>query len=638
LAGADDSGAVMATSVKRKLAAILYADVVGYSRMMGADEVGTHNRLVAYRQVIASLIDSHSGRIVGTAGDAVLADFPSVVETLAAAVEIQEALGERNAELLAEQRLDFRIGINLGDVIVDNDDIFGDGVNVAARIEELAEPGGIAVSGAVFDQVRNKSGYSFHDRGAHRVKNIAEPVRVYSVGRGAQKVVLRAARPLDRRAVVPPALVALVAVIAAAAFLWLWKSPDSLQDNDAPSIAGQTARVDRPTIAVLPFENRSGDADEDYFSDGATEDVIASLGRFPDLLVLSWSAVAPYKDRSVEPKELSRDLNVRYVVGGTLQRAGDRLRVTVQLTDAEQGVLLWSERYDEDLSDIFEVQDRIARQVVGALAVLVTDLETQRALERPTEDLGAYELVLRARELLRRVERDPNLEARGMFQQASALDTDYSEAYVGEGRTHLNDFLYGWTEWPDRALAHAGELARQAIKHDERNASAHVLLADVLLFQRDFDRSQEQVERALSLNPNDAMGHAILGKLMLYTGRSEKAIASLELALRLDPRPDAWWVENLARAYYLLGEDRETVRVRDRFGELIEEHPTGPAILAAAYGQLGETDAAAEMLARLERVSPFFDADTFARNLSAGPEDEARLLEGLRKAGLDANQ
>jgi TolB-like protein/class 3 adenylate cyclase len=628
----------MATSTKRKLAAILYADVVGYSRMMGADEVGTHNRLVAYRQVIALLIGNHSGRIVGTAGDAILADFPSVVEALAAAVEIQAALGERNAQLPAEQRLDFRIGINLGDVIVDNEDIFGDGVNVAARIEELAEPGGIAVSGAVFDQVRNKSGYSFRDRGAHRVKNIAEPVRIYSIGAGAQSIAPRRRTPFDRRAAVGSALFVLVAVAAAAALFWLWRPPEVLPADEAPSIVGEASRVDRPTIAVLPFENRGGEPDEDYFSDGVTEDVIASLGRFSDLLVLSWNAVAPYRDRSVEPKQLSRDLNVRYVVGGTLQRGGDRLRVTVQLTDAEQGVLLWSERYDEPLRDIFEVQDRIARQVVGALAVRVSDLETQRALEKPTGDLGAYDLVLRARELLRRVERDPNLQARGMFQQASALDPDYGEAYVGEGRTHLNDFLYGWTEWPDRAIERAGDLAREAVALDERNASAHVLLADVLLFQRAFDRSHEEIERALALNPNDATGHAILGKLMLYTGRPEEAAASLELALRLDPRPVAWWVENLARAYYFLGKDREAVRVRDRFGELIEEHPTGPAILAAAYGQLGAADAAAEMLTRLRRVTPFFDAESFARNLSAKPEHEARLLDGLRKAGLDATE
>jgi TolB-like protein/class 3 adenylate cyclase/Flp pilus assembly protein TadD len=627
----------MATGTKRKLAAILYADVVGYTRLMSVDEVGTHNRLVTYRRATESLINGHSGRVVGTAGDAILADFPSVVEALAAAVEIQAALAQRNASLAAEERLEFRIGINLGDVIVDGNDIFGDGVNVAARIEELADPGGIAVSAAVFDQVRNKSGYSFHDRGAHRVKNIAEPVRVYSVGAAGGRVAPRRRTLFERRAKLALAVLALVAVVVAAALFW-WKPLAALRGPDVPSVAGKSARTDRPTVAVLPFDDRGGDADQNYFSDGVTEDVIANLGRFSDLLVLSWNAVAPYKARSVEPKELSRALNVRYVVGGTLQRAGDRIRVTVQLTDAEQGVLLWSERYDEQLSDIFEVQDRIARQVVGALAVRVTDLETQRAFDKPTADLGAYELVLRARELLRRVERDSNLQARGMLQRASALDPDYSEAHVGEGQTHLNDFLYGWSEWPDRAIERAGELATQAIELDERNASAHLLLAEVMLFRGDLERAREDIERALTLNPNDAMGHAILGQLLLHEGQPEEAVPALELALRLDPNPVAWWVENLARAYYFLGRDGDAVRLRDRFGKLIEEHPGGPAILAAAYGQLGEGKAAAEMLASLRRVSPFFDAETFARNLSSRPEHEARLLDGLHKAGIDATE
>lgn len=610
--------------------------------MMGADEVGTHARLRAHRRVTDPLIATHSGRIVGTAGDAILADFPSVVEALSAAVEIQAALADRNAALPPEQRLEFRIGINLGDVIVDGDDIFGDGVNVAARIEALAEPGGIAVSGAVFEQVRNKLDYAFHDRGAHRVKNIAEPVRVYSVGAIGEAAPRRPRKALYLGLAAAAALGLIIVIAAVAAQLGLRQPIGAFGVDDAPAIGdepdGQTSRTERPTIAVLPFESRSGDADQDYFSDGVTEDVIADLGRFSDLLVLSWSAVAPYKDRSVAPDELSRDLGVRYVVGGTLQRADDRLRVTVQLTDAERGVLLWSERYDEELEDIFAVQDKITRQVAGALAVHVTGLETERAFEKPTEDLGAYDLVLRARNLLRSVDRDRNLEARGMLQQASAIDPDYSEAYVGEGWTHLNDFLYGWTEWPDRAVERAGELAAHAIDLEERNASAHVLLADVLSFQRDFDGSNREIERAIALNPNDAMSRAIHGKLMFYTGRPKEAVASLELALRLNPHPSAWWIVDLAAAHYYLGHDNEAIRLLDRYDKLVEEHPGTHAILAAAHGQLDQQDAAAQMLARLRRVSPFFDANRFANNLAYNPEDKRRLLDGLRKAGLKVTE
>jgi TolB-like protein/class 3 adenylate cyclase/Flp pilus assembly protein TadD len=585
LAGADESRPVAATGTKRKLAAILYADIVGYSRIMRVDEVGTHDRLMAYRKVAGALVASHSGRIVGTAGDAVLADFPSVIEALSAAVEIQAALAEHNAELPSDRRLEFRIGINLGDVIVDGDDIFGDGVNVAARIQALADPGGIAVSGAVFDQAHNKVEYVFHDRGSHNVKNIAEPVRVYSIGGVGRAAARRYGGALPRRINAVFGALALATVVVGAV-LWLLNPLDAFRDASSGGPTGQISRSDRPTIAVLPFENRSGDPDQDYFSDGVTEDVITELGRFSDLLVLSWSAVAPYKDRSVTPDELSRDLGVRYVVGGTLRRADDRLRVTVQLTDAERGVLLWSGRYDEQPEDIFTVQDKITRQVAGALAVRVTDIETERAFDKPTEDLGAYDLVLRGRDLLRRVARDTNLEARAMFRRASAIDPDYSEAYTGEGWTHLNDFLYGWTEWADRAVERAGDLAAHAIELDEREASAHVLLGEVLLYQRDFDRSFQEIEQAIAINPNDDIGRAVYGKLMLYTGRPAEAVSSLDLALQLNPNPVSWWVENLARAHYFLGNDSEVVRVLDRYSDLVEEHPAAHALRAAALAQL----------------------------------------------------
>jgi TolB-like protein/class 3 adenylate cyclase/Flp pilus assembly protein TadD len=633
LAGADDSVAVSGARTKRKLAAILHADVVGFSRMMGADETGTHDRLMAYGRTIDAIVAAHSGRIVKTAGDAILADFPSVIEALSAAIEIQEALAERNASLPSGQRLEFRIGINLGDVIVDGDDIFGDGVNVAARIQALAEPGGIAVSGAVFDQARNKVDFAFHDRGTQRVKNIAEPVRVYAVG-GVGAAAARRPKTFPRRAVAISAALAFAAAIAAG-LLWLWSPLAAFRNVSAEAPAGEAYRTERPTIAVLPFENRSDDTDQDYFSDGVTEDVITKLGRFSDLLVLSWNAVAPYKDRAVTPEKLSGDLGVRYVVGGTLRRADDRLRVTVQLTDAERGVLLWSERYDEQPEDIFAVQDKIARQVVSALAVRVANLETERAFEKPTEDLGAYDLVLRGRNLLRNAPRDSNFEARALFQQASAIDPAYSEARAGEGWTHLNDFLYGWTEWPDRAVGRAGELALDAIKLDERNASAHALLAEVLLHQREFDQAKEEIGRAVALNPNDPAARAIDGKLMLYTGRPAEAASSLELALRLNPDPVGWWVENLARARYFLGQDREAARLLGRYEQLVAEHPAARAIQAAAYGQLDEPDAAAEALSALKRISPFFDAAMFASNLAYSPADEARLLDGLRKAGLD---
>ena len=637
MAGADSPTPAGSASAKRKLAAILHADVVGYSRLMGEDESGTHARLMAYRAVIDEIIAGHDGRVVGTAGDAVLADFPSVVEALSAAVEMQAALAERNAALPPDRKLELRIGINLGDVIVDGGDLFGDGVNVAARVESLADPGGIAISGAVHDQVRGKIDLAFHDRGAHDVKNIAEPVRVFAVGPAGQGPPQSARR--RRPAVAALAAVAAIAIVAAGATLYWLRGPGGLPGSppdapaqDDPAVVAATS-PGKPTIAVLPFEDRSGETVQGYFSDGVTEDVIADLGRFSNLLVLSWSAVAPYKGRSVAPEQLARDLDVRYVVGGSVRQAGDRLRVTVQLTDAERGLLLWSERYDESFDDVFAVQDQIARDVVAALAVRLTSLERERSFEKPTESLDAYDQVLRGRDLVRRIEHDANVEAHDHFERAATLDPSYSDAAVGLGFTHMNDFMYGWTEWPHQAIERAQALAEQAIGLDARNAMAHALLAQALAFQLQFDRAEQAIERAIALNPNNAMSHAIRGIVMNWSGRPELAVPSLELALRLDPHPAAWWPASLVLANYLLRRYGEAAGVFERFERAFAEDPAPFAVAAAAYAQLGRPEDAARALTALGQISPFFDAETYASNL-ADAGHASHMLEGLRKAGL----
>lgn len=432
----------------RRLAAIMHADVVGYSRLMGLDEAGTHARLIACRKVVQERIERHGGRLVGTAGDAVLAEFPSVVEALDAARETQQALEGRNAGLPEEHRLTLRIGLNLGEVIVDGDDIFGDGVNVAARLQALAEPGGIAVSGAVRDQCKSHPGVAFEDRGLQRLKNVAEPVRVLAVRDLSSRVALAQPRR-SRRWLVGGAIAAALALLAVAAALywtgvpsWPWASPPEGDRQSMPA-PGRAELPGKPTIAVLPFADQGGDAENAYFADGVTEDIIGELGRFSSLFVLSWSAVAPYKETAVTPEELRRDLDVRYVVSGTIRRADNRLRVTVQLTDAVRGVLLWSERYDERLADVFAVQDQITRQVVGALAVHLSRVEQARVFAKPTASLGAYDLVLRGRELLQRIERDANFNARAMFEAALAIDPHYADAHVGLAFTNLADFKYG---------------------------------------------------------------------------------------------------------------------------------------------------------------------------------------------------
>ena len=415
---------------------------------------------------------------------------------------------------------------------------------------------------------------------------------------------------------------------------WLPTDGDvTISDGESGADDAAVAGIGKPTIAVLPFKDQSGAGDHDYFSDGVSEDIIRALGRFSGLLVLSWSAVAPFKGRAVELDALAEELGARYVVGGTIRQSGDQLRVTVDLTDAQRGVLLWSERFDDRLEDIFAVQDRITQQVVAALAVRVTRLEQADALARPTESLGAYDLVLRGRSLLRRVERSANYDARSFFERAIAIDPGYADAYVGLGWTQLNDFLWGWTQWPHRAVDQAQDSASRAIELDDRNASGQALRAFILAFHRDFATAEAVIDRALTLNPNDALSHGIRGNIMLNSGRPEAAVGSLELALELDPHPLAWWLVDLGQAYYLAGRYADVIALFDRFTGNFDEDPAPHAILAAAHAQLGENDAAESSAVQLRRVSPFFDSEIYASSVT-GAEHQRHLLDGFRKAGL----
>jgi adenylate cyclase len=634
---------VDAAHAKRKLTAILAADVAGYSRLMGADEAGTHALLTAYRAVFAAAIAEHDGRLVGTAGDSVLADFPSVVEALNAAVEIQKEFAERNAELPAERRLRFRIGINLGDVIVDGEDIFGDGVNVAARVQALAEPGGIAVSGAVYDQVRNKLALGFRDRGAHRVKNIAEPVRVYGVlpESVAMRRLTRVGRSFWYAAISAGAAIML---LAGALTVWLNWPATQREDRAEPSSlteAGTTGDLSEanselastPTIAVLPFDNQGGDPERDYFSDGITEDVIAALGRFSSVLVMSWDAVAPYKGEMVTPEQLSQDLNVRYVVDGSVRRAGDQLRVTTRLTDAKRGVLLWSERYDRAVDDLFAVQDDITRQVVSALAIRVTYLEQERALGKPTDNLNAYDHYLRARQHFRQFTRSTNVLAQELLEKAIELDPNYADAYAALAWTHTKSAEMGWTEWPDRALERAHDLAQAAVRLDPSNQLAHILLAIFYTYHQNYELALEELDRATEANPNHAGNHAERGWVLLLGGRSGDAITALEEAVRFDPRPTPNTFSNLAMAYYLQGRYDDAIATLEGAVGRYPHHVPLHIALAASYAEAGRTDDAARAAVEVRRWHPFFEADLYGE-VFRNPAERDRIRASLRKAGL----
>ena len=632
-----------AALAKRKLTAILSADVHGYSRLMGADEAGTHAALTAYRGVIAEAIARHDGRIVGTAGDSVLGDFPSVVGALNAAVEIQRALAARNAGLPADRRLEFRIGINVGDVIVDGEDIFGDGVNVAARVQALAAPGGIAISGAVYDQVRNKLDLNFRDRGSHRVKNIAAPVRVYGVP--LEGVATRRTTRLVRGVWIGM-IAAGLAVLLPAVLLTIWpggwpqwrgadRAPGGHTEATATAVRAPTEPVAgaRPTIAVLPFVNQSDDPEQDYFSAGVTEDIISALGRFSSLSVMSWNAVAPYKGRTVAPGQLSHELGIRYVADGSVRRSADRIRVTIQLTDAKRGVLLWSERYDRSVDDIFALQDDITRQIVSTLAIRVTNLEQERATAKPTDNLSAYDYYLRARQSFRQFTRPSNLRAQEQLEKAIELDREYADAYAALAWTHSKSAEMGWTEWPDRELARAHDLAQAALRLDPSNQLGHILLAIVDTYHQEYDHALEELDRATAANPNQAGNDAERGWVLLAGGRTNDAVTALEDAVRFDPTPTPNTFSNLAMAYYLQRRDDAAIKTAERGVGRYPNHVMFYIALAAAYADAGQSDAAASAAAEVRRLHPFFEVGSFGQ-FFRNQGDRERLATALRQAGL----
>jgi adenylate cyclase len=625
-------------SRKRKLAAILHADVVGFSRLMGEDEVGTHRSLGELRGAVDPLITAHGGRIVGTAGDSLLADFSSVVEALSCAVEIQRASRAINDPIPPERRLELRIGVNLGDVIVDGDDIFGDGVNIAARLEALAQPGTVCISQTVYDQVRNKIDLDYRPLGSHRVKNIAEPVRAYAVG-------LPAAAPRPRRGRRPLVVGAGAAVLVVAGliawvlhsgagreFLGLVAAPKPIE---VASLAVPARLAGRPSIAVLPFKNLSDDRNQDYFSDGVTEDVITALGHFSKLLVVAKSASFPFKGSNASPPEVGRLLNARYLLEGSIRRAGDRVRVNVALTEAATGHHVWSEVYDAELKDIFTVQDDIARRVVGAAAVRLTQFEQERVLAKPTDNLTAYEFVLRGREFLWHASRDKNDEAAALFQRAVDLDPNYAAAYAALGGSHFQAVVSGWTEFRQEELEQAEILAQKALALDPTTTTAYRVLAMINLFRKRYDLALGQIDRALEVNPSDADSYQVRGTVLVWAGRAAEGLTWLEGALRFD-RADGDTALGLGMAYYFLGRYGEAVEAFDR---ALARNPgrnialLGRPVLAAAYAQLDKRQDAEQERTAVIRMAPFLSAERFAEQFGT---EEARdhMLEGLKKAGF----
>jgi adenylate cyclase len=602
---------------------------------MHRDEAGTHARLRACRDIIDRLVAGHDGRVVGAAGDSVLADFPSVVEALGCAVDIQRALRERDAALPPEHRLEFRIGVNLGDVIVDGGDIYGDGVNVAARLQQLAEPGGVLVSRTVRDHVRGKLDLAFEPLGEHRVKNIPEPVTVFRACLDGSRPSAPepSERPPTRAKRVWLATAAVLFLLAGAAVaLWFARGGSVGEHRGEPARVADPMAAAAPVVAVLPFANQSGDPGQEYLGDGIAEDLIAALGRFSSLRVIGRGTTFAYKGQAADPTRIGRELGARYVVEGSVRRAGDRIRVSVQLADARGGLLLWSEHYEQDVADVFAVQDAVVQRLVGTLAVRVTRVEQERAAARPPGDLAAYDYVLRGRQQLARRTRAANAEARELFRRAVELDPRYAAAHVGLGRTFLDTALFGWTEWPARALESAKEMAQKAIGLDDAEAGSHALLSLVYTFERRWDLAEAEIDRAVELNPGDPEVRAQRGAVYIDRNHLDAAISELETVLSFDPLSDPAWMD-LGSAYYLAGRPRDAVELLERHLGRKPDRAVAWAVLAAAYAELGLEQQAREAAARVLKLNPFFAAEHVVASY-AQPSQRERLTAGLHRAGL----
>jgi TolB-like protein/class 3 adenylate cyclase/Flp pilus assembly protein TadD len=638
----------------RRLAAILAADVAGYSRLMGADEEGTHERLKAHlRELVAPKIGEHHGRIVKNTGDGLLAEFPSVVDAARCAIEMQRGMIDREPDVPEERRIRFRIGVNLGDVIVEEHDIFGDGVNVAARLEALAEPGGVCISRTVRDQIRDKLAYSFEDLGEQSVKNIARPVRVYALRAEAIADLPATSLPITIRRRHIARFFAMAAVAAAlliaGGMWWLWPvakpSPPAVA---ATTTIAQPLQAPRFSIVVLPFANLSNDPDQQYFSDGITEDLTTDLSRIANMFVISRNTAFTYRNKPIDTKQIGRELGVRYVLEGSVQRSGNRVRVNAQLINAETDAHLWAERLDGDTSDLFTLQNEITSRIAIAIGVELTGAEAAR----PTEHPDALDYLLRGRAAASKgLTRGNRAEAIGMYERALALDPQYAAAQSSLASTLTGRAMDGMAESPAADIARAEGLANQALAAAPSSAGAHYAKGQVLRAQTQVlgmeGRCQEAIaeyETAISLDRNLVFPMTALGWCKLLTGSMEEVIPRIEQAIRLSPRDAALcvWYQWIGMVHLLQSQIDEAILWLEKARSSNPAHPGIRSNLASAYALKGDTERAAVELAEARRLTSDDRYSSIARLKAVGyfgvPKVralfETTYLAGLRLAGM----
>jgi adenylate cyclase len=590
-------------AVERKLAAILSADVVGYSRLMAEDEAATIRTLTDYREAIAMLVRQHRGRVVDSPGDNVLAEFPSALEAVRGAVEIQRVIQARNADLPAKRRMEFRIGVHLGDVTVEGDRIYGDGVNIAARLEGLAEPAGVCISGTVYEQVEKKLNVELEDLGEQPLKNIARPVHVYGVS-----LLLPEPGGASTEKVLP-----------------------GTDELTVPGFSG------RPAIAVLPFDNLSGDPEQEYFADGIAEDLITRLSSWRWFPVIARNSSFVYKGKSVDVKQVSRELGVRYVVEGSVRKAGDRVRIAAQLIDATSGHHVWAERYDRKLEDIFSLQDEITEAIVEAIEPRIREYEPERAIRQDPRNLDAWDLAQRASWYFYRLSKEDNEQARRLYERAAGLDPHSVWAVCGLAAVHYFDLTYQWTDSPDRSVAELVRAAQRSVALDDNDPLAQLVLGLAYSVTGEREEMFAAFELAIQLNPSSPTAYAYLGNFLALAGSSDDAIEKLSKGMRLSPRDPLMFVflSGMAYAHFAAGRYEDAVDWAQRSFQRRRDWLDAHVVLAASYAHLGRLDEARKASEEILRLQPEFSVAASKRTLSAADEDfTQRCMDGLRKAGL----
>jgi adenylate cyclase len=580
---------------ERRLVAIFAADVEGYSRLMGADEVGTLRDLTQRRDILDALIASRHGRIANTAGDSVLAEFGSAVDAVQCAVEAQAALAGANSGLSPDRHINFRIGVHVGDVMVKGGDLFGDGVNIAARLQNLASAGGVCVSGVAHDQVRKILPFSFTDLGAQQVKNIEEPIWVFAISTKGTSAVVASAN-----ASVPLTL------------------------------------PDKPSIAVLPFQNMSGDPEQEYFADGTVEDIITALSRFKSLFVIARNSSYTYKGKSIDIKQVGRELGVRYILEGSVRKAANRLRITGQLIDAVSGAHIWAEHYDRQLSDVFELQDEITRSVVSAIEPNLMQAEIARARAKPTETLAAYDFYLRALPEFHSFTEDGFIRSREFLTEALRRDQHFSDAWAALADCTSRMAAAGWLDW-DQASDQACHAARRAIETDPENGVGLAIAACTLaMLGRKFEEASEIADRALIIHPNSSSVCTNCGWVLVYIAQYSRAIALLEAGRRMSPLdPRAYFNMNATATAYLLSKDFESSLVwSERVLSKWPSHPVALQNRAAALSLLGRVEEAEVAVARLLEAKPNASVTLMRRLRLLDNDMRERIIDALRVAGL----